>query len=104
MLTPTYPSLQSSAREKVLFEVSRGSFSGGQTHRHDVDDEGDDDQYVDGVHWICFKGEDVCRKLITRKCTLSRYRVCLTSVLSKWTEICSGNLRRWRGWHFSSGC
>ncbi len=50
------PSLQSSAREKVLFEVLRGNFPGAQTYRHDVDDEGDDDQYVDGVHWIRFKG------------------------------------------------
>ena len=56
MLTPTYPSLQSSAREKVLFEALRGNFPGAQTYRHDVDNEGDDDQYVDGVHWIRFKG------------------------------------------------
>jgi hypothetical protein len=28
----------------------RGNFPGTQTYRHDVDDEGYDDQYVDGVH------------------------------------------------------
>ena len=50
------PSLQSSAREEVLFEALRGDFPGAQTYRHDVDDvddEGDDDQYVDGMHWMC---------------------------------------------------
>jgi hypothetical protein len=31
----------------------RGNFPGAQAYRHDVDD---DDQYVDGVHWIRFNG------------------------------------------------
>jgi len=34
----------------------RGNFPGAQAYRYDVDDEGDDDQYVDGMHWMRFKG------------------------------------------------